>query len=204
MRHSVRIVLISLVVASTLSAGIAANAADGGETSMGNGGNAPRSVGVASSSAGDAEMTYIPAFDSDLPKGSAAVGVEPGPTSMQTRAASASSGPTWFCTVYASDPRRAVHSGKNSVDGEGWQSCTGTQTVWYSSIKVTIQRYLGSGLWQNKYQYDSGYQNTAWVERIVWYYCGGTGTQTYRIVTDGWQGTYHQAVQSLNYLKTTC
>lgn len=120
---------------------------------MGNGGNAPGSVGVASSSAGDAQMTYIPAFDGDLPKGSAAVGLEPGPTSALTRAASASSGPTWICTVYASDSRRAVYSGKNSVEGDGWQSCT--------------------------------------------------GTQTYRIV-DGWQGTYHQAVQSLNDLRTTC
>jgi len=30
------------------------------------------------------------------------------------------------------------------------------------------------------------------------------GWQTYRIVTDGYQGTYHQAVQSLNYLRAYC
>jgi hypothetical protein len=42
------------------------------------------------------------------------------------------------------------------------------------------------------------------LERIIWYYCSGTGTETYRIVTDGWQGTHHKAVQSLNYLTATC
>ena len=69
---------------------------------------------------------------------------------------------------------------------------------------MTIQRYLGLGVWQNKYQWSSGYTSNPWLERIIWYYCSGTGTETYRIVTDGWQGTYHKAVQSLNYLTTTC
>lgn len=50
----------------------------------------------------------------------------------------------------------------------------------------------------------SAYTSNPWLERIIWYYCCGTGTETYRIVTDGWQGTYHKAVQSLNYLTATC
>jgi len=45
---------------------------------------------------------------------------------------------------------------------------------------------------------------SAAVAPAVSWICSGTGTETYRIVTDGWQGTYHKAVQSLNHLTTTC
>jgi hypothetical protein len=194
---------VSVVVVAVLSVGAAANGADAGGRSTGNGGNAPASSGSARAAADSSTVSLVPAFDNDLPKGSAHFGPSTKGTSSQATP-SAAAAPSWICTVYASDPRRAVHSSKNSVEGEGWQSCTGSQTVWYSAIKVTIQWYAGLGIWNNKYSWSSGYQDEAWLERVIWYYCGGTGTHTYRIVTDGWQGTYHQAVQSLNYLRTTC
>ena len=172
-----------------------------GGTSTGNGGNSagPATAGSIQSTSGQTPtVSYVPAFATDLPKGSSSLG----PTSS---AASAAVAPavSWICTVYASDPSRAWHTGGDSVQGEGWQSCTGA-TYWQTALTVTIQRYLGLGVWQNKYQWSSGYTSNPWLERIIWYYCSGTGTETYRIVTDGWQGTYHKAVQSLNYLTTTC
>lgn len=166
------------------------------------GGNAaPGNATVDASPPPSAQTQYVPAFSDDLPTGQADITM--GSTSNRhTRGVAPNV--SWICTVYASDPKVAIHNNKQAIEGEGWQSCTGS-AYWQTAIKVTVQKYKGLGLWNNLYQYNSGYTSSPWLERIVWWYCtSGNGWQTYRIVTDGYQGTYHQAVQSLNYLRAYC
>lgn len=139
----------------------------------------------------------IPAFDSDLPTGSVAYTASAPATGSKTLAATAS----WVCTVYASDPWITG----TIVYGDGWQSCTGSGYL-QTSLKVTIQTYMGLGLWKNRASLSTSYTNYAWLERYPQYNCSGIGTYTYRIVTDGWAvyTSYHQAVQSLNYHRYSC
>ncbi|MCW4355654.1 hypothetical protein ONR57_20315 [Hoyosella sp. YIM 151337] len=143
---------------------------------------------VARSPIGAAEL--IPAFDPDLPvSGTTAYSDE-----MNAQA-------TWVCSVYASDPS----SFANTIEGEGWQSCSGFG--WQPQrINVVIQRYLGLGFWQNRANQDSGYVWVNFVHRDLIYDCSGTGSQLYRVVTNGYAqgGAYYQPVQSENYLRYTC
>lgn len=192
--NSVRVLFASLCL---MSLGIPAATASGG---VPGGNGAPGTAADSSAAPANAQVEYVPAFSNDLPTGQADL------TAADSKKPSAGVTPavSWICTVYASDPRVAIHNSRQSIEGEGWQSCTGS-TYWLTAIKVTVQKYKGLGFWNNLYQYNSGYTSEAWLERIVWWYCtSGNGWQTYRIVTDGYQGTYHQAVQSLNYLRAYC
>lgn len=177
-----------------MSLGIPTASASGG----GSGRNAGWGSAADSAAApANAQVEYVAAFSHDLPTGQAHL------TAADGKRPSVGMNPavTWICTVYASDPSVAIDSSRQSIEGEGWQSCTGT-TYWQTAIKVTVQKYKGLGFWNNLYQYNCGYTSQAWLERVVWWYrTSGNGWQTYQIVTDGYQGTYHQAVQSLNYLR---
>jgi hypothetical protein len=110
----------------------------------------------------------------------------------------------WVCTVYASDPWLE----NSQIHGEGTQLCSGVG--WENTaIRITIQRYAGVGIWNNRYQFTSPWEGVPdgdWIDYIVWWGCTGSGTQTYRIVTDGWaqSGFYTQSVQSANYLRVAC
>lgn len=75
-----------------------------------------------------------------------------------------------------------------------------------TSLKVTVQSYMGLGLWKNRTSLSTSYTNHAWLERVPDYYCRGVGVQTYRIVTDGWAvyTSYHKAVQSETDLRIYC
>ncbi len=114
----------------------------------------------------------------------------------------------WVCTVYASDPSKTTYQGHASIEGEGSQFCSGSG--WENTaIRITIQRYAGVGIWNNKYQWTSPWEGVPegdWIDEFIYYYCSGSGTQTYRVVTDGWavSGWYTDSVQSLNYLRVSC
>jgi hypothetical protein len=144
------------------------------------------------------QVQLVPAFDHSLPVGTTSIGsgaAQPGALTSATATAS------WVCTIYASDPWFTPPE----IEGDGWQSCTGAG---YSPthIKVTIQAYMGLGLWNARYSYTSPWTSSNWDQATVYYNCTGHGRYTYRIVTDGWAqgGLYHSAVQSLNYLQVTC
>lgn len=70
----------------------------------------------------NAQVEYVPAFSRDLPTGQADL------TAADGKRPSVGMNPavTWICTVYASDPSVAIHSSRQSIEGEGWQNCTGT------------------------------------------------------------------------------
>ncbi len=142
-------------------------------------------------------VTLVPAFSADLPLS----GTSYGPTTQPGARAGALSAASWVCSIYASDPTKFA----NTIEGEGWQSCTGSG--WSPQrLKVTLQKYKAFGFWNNLTSRDSGYVYINFVDRNFIYDCSGLGTQTYRVVTDGWAagGAYHAAVQSLNYLRVSC
>lgn len=137
---------------------------------------------------------YVPAFSIDLPTGS---------TQIPSASPSGSS-QNWVCSIFASNPHHVFVNNRESIRGHGFQSCTGA-TYYQTALKVTIQKYKGLGFWNNLYSWSSNYTDNPYLERVIWWYCtADNGTQTYRIVTDGWQGTYHAAVQSEQYLRVTC
>jgi hypothetical protein len=149
--------------------------------------------GLVSSPATAADVTdqLIPAFETDL-------------ATNQVTVAPASSN-DGNCTIYASDPYKE----SGHIKGDGSQFCSGNYHL--QRIKVTIEQYRGLGIWDKKASV--GY--TAWtqndfLERFVsWTCAAGSGNQLYRVVTDGQfigrsGQTYSAAVQSGNYLRTTC
>ncbi|MDQ4144274.1 MAG: hypothetical protein M3198_11125 [Actinomycetota bacterium] len=133
----------------------------------------------------------------DLPKGSADYGS--GSASGEVTAQSYG-----ICTVYASDPVKV----NNAIHGEGTQICSGL--YYLQRIKVSVQQYRGLGFWSTKAYVWSPWTSFPTNTRLVsWKCAAGSGTQTYRIVTDGefidYDGaTYKASVQSLNYLRTKC
>lgn len=137
-------------------------------------------------------VEVVPAFATDLPTAEASYGGG----GAGTRAAA-----TWNCTAYASDPSKFA----NTIDGEGFQSCSG---VGWSPQRITvvIQRYAYFGFWNNRATIDSGYAYVNFIQRDRIYDCSGTGSQLYRVVTGGFAagGSASIAVQSLNYLRVTC
>jgi hypothetical protein len=154
-------------------------------------------AGAASTSTGTKPVVnLIPAFSTDLPLSGASL--RPAPSADVNSAAALAS---WVCSIYASDPSKFA----NTIEGEGWQSCTGSG--WSPQrLKVTLQKYKGLGFWNNLTVRDSGNAYVNFVHGDFIYDCSGLGTQTYRVVTDGYAvgGLYHKAVQSLNYLRVSC
>ena len=143
-------------------------------------------------------VELIPAFDDDLPTGSAPLTLA-GPESRSSDALSPAA--AWVCSVYTSDPDKSG----GEIHGVGSQICTGAG---YAPIKidVTIQRYTALGFWNNRYKAVGAWNSSNFDTLEAWYDCGGDGTQTYRIVTDAsaMGGAYMQSVQSLNYLRVSC
>ncbi|MBI3430254.1 MAG: hypothetical protein HY050_09435 [Actinobacteria bacterium] len=142
-------------------------------------------------------VRIVPAFDKDLPLS----GYQWTSGASVNASAAITPSAAWVCTVYASDPGRFA----NTIDGEGFQTCSGTG--WSPQrVRVTLQRYLGLGFWSNLTIVDSGYVYVNAVDRNFIYDCSNLGTQTYRVITDGYAvgGAYHASVQSLNYLTVTC
>ncbi len=143
------------------------------------------------------EMRLVPAFDNDLPTSGlhSSAQATARPNRVATPLAS------WVCSIYASDPVKFA----NTIEGEGFQSCSGTGYT-PQRVRVTLQRKLGLGFWNNLTIVDSGYVNVGFVQRDFIYDCSSLGTQTYRVVTDGYAvgGAYSSSVQSLNYLTVAC
>lgn len=167
-RRSVAIFTFAITVSLGVPAYAAADAGPtGGSWDSSNSGSALPDANVS-----NMQIRYVPAITDDLPTGSATLGPPSvGSASAAVLSDSASlAAVSWICSVYASDPRIAIHNSRQSVQGEGWQSCTGA-TYWQTAIKVTVQKYWGLGLWNNLYLYDSGYTSKPWLERIVWWYC---------------------------------
>ncbi len=172
-------------------------------------------VGAAPSARPTPDVELIPAFDRDRPIGklqydldsvlASAEGVVPGEKSLDDAArrstnVQTAAAPRWVCTIYASDPSRFA----NTVEGEGAQWCSGSGW-WPQKIVVTLQRHRWWG-WQNVNRVESSWAYIYFVHRDFIYNCSGTGTHTYRVVTDGYaEGGYYKAsVQSENYLRRSC
>jgi hypothetical protein len=178
------------LIASGLVGATAAQAAPAAGTSGG-------ASGLVATPTATPRSQLVPAFDHALPTSGSF-----GPGAATSTAATPSAAlASWVCTVYASDPWKSG----SEIEGDGWQSCSGTGYA-PARIKVTIQRYVGLGIWNNRYQYPGDWTSADFDQATIWYDCSGDGTRTYRIVTDGYaqSGAYHQAVQSLNYLRVSC
>ncbi len=136
----------------------------------------------------------IPAFDSDFPVSSVGTPATNGEVSTQA---------TTTCTIFASDPRKEG----GVIAGDGSQACG---RVVDQAITVTLQQYRGFGVWRNKAQVHASGVTDFLARRAAWRCDGtGSGTQTYRIVTDGrftdlGGATYSSVVQSANYLRVFC
>ena len=194
-RYARLLTTLTIGTALTLTAGsISAAAASPGSGPAAPTAKAPKSV------------VLVPAFDNDLPKGSGSFSASASASASSRSSASTAVAPlaaaaAWVCSVYTSDPwLDGVF-----ITGDGTQTCTG---VGYAPMKVnvTIQSYGALGFWNNRTA-ASGSWTAVTMETLQPYYdCSGDGTYTYRLVSDGYaqSGLYHQAVQSLNYLRVTC
>ena len=160
-------------------------------------GAAPATAAKPSPADGRPVITLIPAFDNDLPLS----GYQLQASDQHGTDAAVTPSAEWVCSIYASDPTKFA----NTIEGEGWQSCAGSG--WAPQlVRVTLQKYMGLGFWNNLTRVDSGWVYIDFVHRDFIYNCSGLGTQTYRVVTDGYAvgGLYGASVQSLNYLRVTC
>lgn len=108
----------------------------------------------------------------------------------------------YVCSVYAGDPYFEYGT---RVHGWGYQSCSGSD--WGpQNVQITIQTEAWLGYWNNRQQGQSGYTYVAFDENHQYFYCGGTGTYTYRVVIDAWVrgGQYKASGQSRNYYVVSC
>ncbi len=104
---------------------------------------------------------------------------------VRVRSAPAASPSVAFtCTLGASigwsDPGYVVEaSGYQACNGSGWAP---------QRVRVAVQWYLGMGFWSNRARDGSSFANgyTSYVAWNTYYDCTGTGTHTYRAVTDGY------------------
>lgn len=150
-------------------------------------------VVAASHGARAAQGELVPAFDSDFPVSS---------TPSSTTSSEVSAQQT-TCTIFASDPRKEG----GLIAGDGSQACS---AVVDQAITVTLQQYRGAGFWRTKAQRNASGVDDFLARRVAWQCDGtGSGTQTYRIVTDGrftalGGAQYSATVQSANYLRVFC
>jgi hypothetical protein len=79
---------------------------------------------------------------------------------------------------------------------EGDQFCTGGYQP--QRIRVTLQKYLGLGFWNNVHRNGIAWSNNQFVDYTLITDCSHMGTQTWRGITDGWAtgGVYSFSVQS--------
>lgn len=140
------------------------------------------------------EANLVPAFESDLPVGTA-------PT--QSTSGEMSSQSINTCTIFASDPRKEG----GLIAGDGSQACSAPVA---QAITVTLQQYRSFGIWATKAQVHGSEVSDFLARRAAWV-CDGTGSgmQTYRVITDGRftdidGATYSADVQSANYLEVFC
>lgn len=144
-----------------------------------------------SSHAQEPGVSVVPAFDTDLPTGSAGF----------TPASGATQAPDSPCRVYASDPS---HIG-STIQGDGNSYClSGSDT----EVKVTVQQYRSFGIWSNKASKRAYSPGDYAAAKPIWECAAGTGNQLYRIVTDGVTviggRQFGSSTQSKNYLRVTC
>lgn len=111
---------------------------------------------------------------------------------------------SYTCTVFASD----VYWQQQGVElyGDGDQICSGTGFN-QSALRVTIQRYAGLGVWNNRARVDIPLGDWSnFLTRRAYYNCNGTGTETYRVIVDGYAayGNSHLSDVSNTYKQVTC
>ncbi len=83
------------------------------------------------------------------------------------------------CTVFASDP---FQDGR-FVGGEGSQTCSGDFLE--QQVSVVIQQHRALGLWRDKQRKTSAWSTQDFIDIRVFWECRGSGSQLYRIITDG-------------------
>jgi hypothetical protein len=110
---------------------------------------------------------------------------------------------SWTCTVYASDP--FWEDTGYVIGGEGAQFCSGAGWA-PQRIRVAIETYLGLGFWEIRVRDGTSWSYSDSSDYTVYWDCAGSGTQTYRVVVDGYAqgGNAEQSVQSENDPRWTC
>ena len=143
------------------------------------------------------QITWVKAFDTDLPVGSATLSGQPASSKIATPNAAA----PFVCTVVVSDPSFS----SSSISGNGDQVCSGTGWP-LQRVVITIQKYKTLGIWNNLAQEGSVYTDNNLAYRSLAVSCRTLGTQTYRIVNDAYvrSGAQVAHAQSENYLRVTC
>lgn len=136
----------------------------------------------------------IPAFDDDLPVASQSFG--------EGAAGSRASAPDWVCSINAGVPWKSG----SAIRGSGFQSCSGPG--WRPQrVDIVVQKYRGVGVWNNMGAHSStGWTNNSYASRTASWSCAGQGTQTYRLVADGYAdgGLSGASAQSGEYIRVTC
>jgi hypothetical protein len=146
-------------------------------------------------------IQYVDAFTDDFPIGNVTMAQMPDGRVVSNPSPASNQLASWVCTVHASDAWKV----SSTIYGDGWQGCSGTGYE-QTALRVTLQRYAGLGIWNNRVQEDVGFSNSDWISKSISYNCSGTGTETYRILVDGWAvyGLYKETAQSSKYLIMTC
>lgn len=142
------------------------------------------------------KVEVIPAWATDLPTGQATL------APIHSSAFSAAAAAPWVCTVFAGNP---WFNGSSSINASGSQTCSGSG--WSPQmVKVTLQKYAGFGIWNNVVSSSSGWTTSNPVSRKLSYACRGTGSEEYRVVTDGYAeyGGWGASVQSQSYVRIYC
>jgi hypothetical protein len=148
-------------------------------------------------------LSLIPAFDHDLPfsngQSLTSSSIISNPLSIPALPSTAAT--SWTCSVFA----RAPFISGRAVFSEGSQTCSGSG--WAAQrIRVTVQKYLGLGYWNNLATIDSGPVFAYYTDQIINFNCSTLGVQTYRTVVDAYaaNGAAYQAFQSDVYLRSSC
>lgn len=142
----------------------------------------------------------IPAWDDPGPQRTTSF--EGGPSTAESQRAAL----PWRCLLYVSDPQFVKRGGRFQIEGVGRQSCTGSGYV-PQGPRLTLQRYLGFGVWRNVYRTSIAWSYGSFAEMRPGWACGGTGSEEYRWVVDGFaQGVprVRAHAYSLRYLRVIC
>ncbi|WP_188196113.1 hypothetical protein [Nonomuraea sp. SYSU D8015] len=152
-------------------------------------------------SAPEPQAELVPAWDRPGPQGRTTY-EDGSPTAEDQRAAA----PRWRCFLYVSDPEFEKHDGRWHIEGTGRQSCNGAGYA-PQGPRLTLQRYLGFGIWRNVFRTTIAWSRGGWAETRTAWECTGTGSEEYRWVVDGFAQGVSRArknAYSLNYLRVIC
>ncbi|MEV4170470.1 hypothetical protein [Nonomuraea sp. NPDC049709] len=148
----------------------------------------------------DPRAELVPAWDAPGPQGETAYEGDSPPAEEQRAA------PPWRCFLYVSDPTFKKRNGHWQVEGTGRQSCVGAGYT-PQGPRLTLQRYLGLGLWRNVFRTTIAWSQGGYAEIRTGWKCAGSGSEEYRWVVDGFAKGVPRAranAYSAQYLRVIC